>query len=132
LVGEREAPHEDRAGGRWAVGISGRLVGERPAPQLARPDGRLGEPVSPARLDHGRLPERGEREAAPVGLLEAEEAIAGAAGSEHDGRQVELRGHRDGHGGHGRRALSPRQRCCPLRSLAQQARAVETEREGAG
>ena len=96
--------------GPAAAGRSGSqrgVVGHDPPAEIARPHGHLAETAWATRLQRDRAAEPGEDEAVPVGLLEAEEAVVGAARLQHGGREVELGRHGHGHRGEGRGAVAP-------------------------
>ena len=85
--GRREAADADDAG---AGGAAGR-VGQDPRGQLPPASAELREaPVARRRAALHRTPERGERRAVAIGLLEAEPRFAGPAGAEHDLARVNL------------------------------------------
>ena len=106
VVGEGKATDEYRPRGRRPARIVRRVVAHDTPAELPRPGRRLREAARSGRLDDGGLAERGEREAAPLGLLETREAIVRPPGAQHRRAQVELGGNL--HGRAPRSAARPR------------------------
>ncbi len=78
VVREREAAEEDRPGAGWRARVKRGLVRHDAPAVLAGRVGHLPEAAGAGGLELDRYPERGQRVAVAVGLLEAEEVIVRA------------------------------------------------------